>query len=277
MQRRSGVGLLATRRFAPLFVTNVLDAFNDNLFKTALLISASYGIYRADPAAGERLAVLATGVFVLPFFALSALAGQVARGRGAEPGTRYDVVTGAQVWSATVRAAGPERVEFTLETELLADPPLPITLLPAVFKYDRMEWAIEKATELGVERISPLLARRTEKHLAQAAGARVERWRRIAQEAAKQSRRADVPIIDDPQPVRAVLTAEARPGAKILLAESERVVSLSDVLRGEESRSGLSLALGPEGGWTVEAAIHGGPGWLLPQPENAHPHAFPGM
>ncbi len=74
----SGAGLLVSRRFAPLFVTNLLDAFNDNLFKTSLLISASYGVLRADPAAAERLAVLATGVFVLPFFALSALAGQVA-------------------------------------------------------------------------------------------------------------------------------------------------------------------------------------------------------
>lgn len=73
-----GAGLLVTRRFAPLLATNVLDAFNDNLFKTALLISASYGLYRNDPAGAERLAVLATGVFVLPFFALSALAGQVA-------------------------------------------------------------------------------------------------------------------------------------------------------------------------------------------------------
>lgn len=76
--RGSKAPLLATRRFAPLFVTNVLDAFNDNLFKTALLITSSYGVLRADPAGAERLAVLATGVFVLPFFALSALAGQVA-------------------------------------------------------------------------------------------------------------------------------------------------------------------------------------------------------
>ena len=77
-ERNSAAGLLISRRFAPLFITNLLDAFNDNLFKTALLISASYGIYRADPAAGERLGILATGVYVLPFFALSALAGQVA-------------------------------------------------------------------------------------------------------------------------------------------------------------------------------------------------------
>lgn len=77
-QGGSGAGLLVSRRFAPLFVTNLLDAFNDNLFKTSLLISAAYGVYRADPAAAERLAILATGVFVLPFFALSALAGQVA-------------------------------------------------------------------------------------------------------------------------------------------------------------------------------------------------------
>ncbi len=78
LERGSGAGLLIRRSFAPLFFTNVLDAFNDNLFKTALLIDASYGVYRADPAAGERLALVATGVFVLPFFALSALAGQVA-------------------------------------------------------------------------------------------------------------------------------------------------------------------------------------------------------
>lgn len=77
-ETRSAAGLLISRRFAPLFTTNLLDAFNDNLFKTALLISASYGIYRDDPAAGERLAVMATGIFVAPFFALSALAGQVA-------------------------------------------------------------------------------------------------------------------------------------------------------------------------------------------------------
>jgi acyl-[acyl-carrier-protein]-phospholipid O-acyltransferase / long-chain-fatty-acid--[acyl-carrier-protein] ligase len=70
--------LLTKRRFAPLFVTNLIDVFNDNLFKTALLMLASYGVYRADPAKAASLATLATGVFILPFFLFSALAGQIA-------------------------------------------------------------------------------------------------------------------------------------------------------------------------------------------------------
>ncbi|MGI4944829.1 MAG: acyl-[ACP]--phospholipid O-acyltransferase [Janthinobacterium lividum] len=70
--------LLTKRRFAPLFVTNLIDVFNDNLFKTALLILASYGVYRADPAKAASLATIATGVFILPFFLFSALAGQIA-------------------------------------------------------------------------------------------------------------------------------------------------------------------------------------------------------
>ncbi len=70
--------LLARRRFGPLFATNLLGVFNDNLFKTALLILAAYGLYRAAPEKAALLAPVATGVFILPFFLFSALAGQVA-------------------------------------------------------------------------------------------------------------------------------------------------------------------------------------------------------
>ncbi len=72
------LALLTKRRFAPLFVTNLLGTFNDNLFKTGLLMLASYGLYRADPAKGALMAALATGLFILPFFLFSALAGQIA-------------------------------------------------------------------------------------------------------------------------------------------------------------------------------------------------------
>ena len=75
---------------------------------------------------------------------------------------------------------------------------MPITLLLAIFKFDRMEWAIEKCTELNVTTIVPVVARRTEKHLALAAAKRVERWRRIAREAAEQSRRTSPPEISEP-------------------------------------------------------------------------------
>ena len=70
--------LLTKRRFAPLFATNLLDVVNDNLFKTGLLIMASYGLYRALPNMAAMLATVATGVFILPFFLFSALGGQVA-------------------------------------------------------------------------------------------------------------------------------------------------------------------------------------------------------
>ena len=91
---------------------------------------------------------------------------------------------------AIIASVADERVEFELGEEITVPRPLPITLLLAVFKFDRMEWAIEKCTELNVTSIIPVIARRTEKHLAQAAEKRVERWRRIAREASEQARRA---------------------------------------------------------------------------------------
>src|SRR5690348_12973983 len=115
----------------------------------------------------------------------------------AQPGMAFDIVAGDRVWHAVVAAISGDAVRFNLLAEVPAEPALPITLLLAVFKFDRMEWAIEKATELGVSRIVPIVTRRCEKHLAQAAPGRTERWRRIAHESAKQSRRSDIPVIED--------------------------------------------------------------------------------
>ena len=115
-----------------------------------------------------------------------------------------------------------------------------------------MEWGIEKATELGVAAITPILARRTEKHLAQAAAKRVERWRKIALEAAKQSRRSDLPAIHDPIALSARLK-QASTAHRILLAENEMQITLSEriatALAGAASPHTFELAIGPEGGW----------------------------
>ncbi len=72
------VSLLAKRRFGPLFVVQFLGAFNDNLLKFALLFLANFGLYAAAPEKAELLATVATGLFILPYFLLSALAGQLA-------------------------------------------------------------------------------------------------------------------------------------------------------------------------------------------------------
>jgi 16S rRNA (uracil1498-N3)-methyltransferase len=151
-----------------------------------------------------------------------------------------------------------DEVVFTLHEELEAEAALPVHLLMAVFKFDHMEWGIEKATELGAARITPVLARRTEKHLAQAAAKRVERWRRITLEAAKQSRRTDVPVVDEPVALKAAL-AMVDAETKLLLAETEQENTLSAGLVGA---SDVALAIGPEGGWTVEEmALFSENGW----------------
>ncbi len=176
----------------------------------------------------------------------------------AEPGQVFDVVANGFLHRAEIISAGEQEVIFTLHEELEADAALPVHLLMAVFKFDHMEWGIEKATELGVSRITPVIARRTEKHLGLAAAKRVERWRRITLEASKQSRRTDVPVVDDPVALKVALagvTAET----KLLLAETEQENTLSAGLVGARD---VALAIGPEGGWAPEEmALFSGSGW----------------
>jgi 16S rRNA (uracil1498-N3)-methyltransferase len=118
----------------------------------------------------------------------------------------------------------------------------------AVYKFDRMEWAIEKCTELGVTRIVPVIARRTDAHLATAAAKRVERWRRIAHEAAQQSRRQRVPQIDEAVKLKVALNVET--GVRLLLNENEQAKKIYDVL--SEKPQEVAIAVGPEGGWADE-------------------------
>ena len=174
----------------------------------------------------------------------------LARVLRAQPGQIFDLVANGFLHRAEITSVSETEVAFILLEELDADAALPLTLLLAVFKFDHMEWAIEKATELGVATITPILARRTEKHLTLAAPRRAERWRRIALEAAKQSRRSDIPTITDPIPLKLALTQQTSP-TRILLSETEQHQTISAVLT-LRSVSELALAIGPEGGWTPE-------------------------
>ncbi|HZP07685.1 MAG TPA: RsmE family RNA methyltransferase [Terracidiphilus sp.] len=201
---------------------------------------------------------------------VGAQAEHMARVLRAREGMEADVVAGGRVFHAAVAAvslAGEEsEVRFNLLAELEADPALPVTLLLAIYKFDHMEWAIEKATELGVAAIAPMIAQRTEKHLAQAAAKRVERWRRIAHESAKQARRSDVPTVHDPLS----LAERVRPASKavrLVLAEQERTTTLRHAL--DEALASASseaptteMAIGPEGGWApAEEALFDTNGW----------------
>ena len=197
---------------------------------------------------------------------VGAQAEHLARVLRAQPGVEADVVAGGHVFHATVAAVTPREVRFNLITELEADPALPVTLVLAIYKFDRMEWAIEKLTELGVAAIAPVVARRTEKHLAEAAEKRAERWRRIVHEAAQQSRRSDVPIIFDPAPLSKRVRA-ASEATRIVLAEQERTTTLCHSLEeavaaAENEMPTLEVAIGPEGGWAPEEeALFDANGW----------------
>ncbi|HTW59546.1 MAG TPA: RsmE family RNA methyltransferase [Terriglobales bacterium] len=191
----------------------------------------------ADEVSGNRAAL--TG----------AHADHLVRVLRARVGQEFDMAAGADVRRATVVAIAGDRVEFELGEKIPAVEVARVTLLLAVFKFDRMEWAIEKCTELGVARIVPVIARRTDAHLAAAAGKRVERWRRIALQAAEQSRREGPPEIEAPSKLGDVIT---RPGSlRIVLAEAERQILLRDLIASARIHD-LLLAVGPEGGWSAE-------------------------
>jgi 16S rRNA (uracil1498-N3)-methyltransferase len=193
-------------------------------------------------------------------------AAHMARVLRAQPGMEADVVAGGHVFHAEVVAVAADEIRFNLIAEVQADPALPLTLVMSIFKFDHMEWAIEKATELGVAAIAPVIARRTETHLAHAAEKRTERWRRIAHQAAQQSRRSDVPLVHSPvalaERVRAASTA-----TRIVLAEQERTTTLRQALdeaieQAEADMPSLELAIGPEGGWSPEEeALFDANGW----------------
>jgi len=176
-------------------------------------------------------------------------------------GQDFDIANGAAVRRGRIISVADDRVEFELNEEVSAASLSEITLVLAIFKFDRMEWAIEKCTELGVSRIVPVIARRTDAHLAAASKKRVERWQRIARQASEQSRRAAPPKIAAPIKMAEALKLQA--ALRIVLAESEEQTLLRDAVNPQSANGGIILAVGPEGGWTEdELQLFQRAGWI---------------
>lgn len=173
-------------------------------------------------------------------------------------GQEFDVAADGVLRLGTVVLATHEEVEFHLGAEVESAALPPVIAYLSIFKFDRLEWALEKLTELGVSRIVPMVAQRTEEHLAKAAGKRVERWRKLAREASQQSRRIAPPEIAEPAMLRKAI-AEAQ-GSRIVLSEAEEHISLKSALL--ECPLPLLLAFGPEGGWSEsELQLFSAGGW----------------
>ncbi|MGA2345402.1 MAG: RsmE family RNA methyltransferase [Candidatus Sulfotelmatobacter sp.] len=179
----------------------------------------------------------------------------------ARVGQEFDISAGGVVRRGRIATVQESRVEFELGEQVQAAPMANLTLVLAIFKFDRMEWAIEKCTELGVSRIVPVICRRTDSHLALAATKRADRWRKLALQAAEQSRRAVPPEIAAPVELQDALNATTV-ASRIVLAESEEQVELRDVLASHPEGE-VALAIGPEGGWVEdELQLFQKAGWI---------------
>jgi 16S rRNA (uracil1498-N3)-methyltransferase len=169
----------------------------------------------------------------------------------AEPGEVYEISDNNHAYLAKIESVRKSSIIFQVIEELsVTAGAAPLCLFPAIFKFDRFEWMIEKATELGVTRIEPFSAVRSERGLAQATAKRITRWEKIALEASQQSRRKKLPEIVVAEGLDIILTRELE--WKILLDESKSAPPLLALVesakRGAVDRIGVLL--GPEGGWT---------------------------
>lgn len=183
----------------------------------------------------------------------------LARVLRAEVGQQYEISDGQRIYLAQIEEVGKIAVTFRVLEILEEQPPLPLlTLYMALIKFDRFEWVVEKATELGATSIVPVECARSEAGLMAASVKRSERWRKIAWESSQQSRRVAVPEIAD-----AVRVGFVSPlGVGCRLEEQSGTRLLRDVLDSAGGRQSTSLLIGPEGGWTEgERAALDASGW----------------
>lgn len=193
-------------------------------------------------------------------FYVQEIAGEIATLRGetaqhirkvlrGERGQRYEISDGSGLWLAELADFGKDTVVFRLLEQLeVVPPPVRLHLLASLIKFDAFEWMLEKATELGVEQVTPVYAMRSDKGLDQAARKRRERWLRIVAESGQQCRRLAPPVLHEvvtlPQALKSAANVrlwleEQRSGAKLLTALPEQ--------RGSEDV--VAMLCGPEGGW----------------------------
>ncbi len=174
----------------------------------------------------------------------------------AEPGQLYELSDGESVWLARTEKVNRDAIHFALVERLAVHvAPVQLTLLLAIVKFDRFEWAIEKATELGVDEIVPVLAGRSEHGLMAAAAKRANRWARILLESAQQARRLRIPTLGEAAKPRDAFES-AKSHVRLLLSERVGATPMRALLEPAATQvradrmAKVAVAIGPEGGWT---------------------------
>jgi 16S rRNA (uracil1498-N3)-methyltransferase len=171
-----------------------------------------------------------------------------------EAGQKFEITDNRRAWLASVETARKDLVRFNVIEELAVSPELPcVTLYLALIRFERFEWAVEKATELGVGRIVPVEANRSERGLFAGAQKRAERWKRIARESSEQSRRLRAPEIANP--IRLPDISKDPADHRCWLDEQPGAPPLFDVFSFHAGDS-AAVIIGPEGGWTESEREH---------------------
>lgn len=165
-----------------------------------------------------------------------------------EAGQTFEITDNSRVWLASVETARKDLVRFRVIEEIASGPEIPhVALYLSLIKFERFEWAVEKATELGVARIVPVEASRSEQGLLAGAMKRVERWRRIAHEASEQARRLRAPVIANPVRFREAL--EDTSTHRVWMDEQSGAKPLSEIFTLRPGDT-CAVMIGPEGGWS---------------------------
>ncbi|MBC8357321.1 MAG: 16S rRNA (uracil(1498)-N(3))-methyltransferase [Candidatus Aminicenantes bacterium] len=147
---------------------------------------------------------------------------------------------------------------FILEKMDKVEPKVKITVAQALIKSKNMDIIIQKSTELGVTTFIPVISTRTIIKIEGKIQKKLEKWQKIAHEAAKQSQHSSVPAILSPKPLKKLIE-ERREVKKLILSENQGkhlkdilIEGLGSKYQKENPPSSVLVLIGPEGGWTEE-------------------------
>jgi 16S rRNA (uracil1498-N3)-methyltransferase len=160
-------------------------------------------------------------------------------------------------YHASLTRLSPREISLRLLREpssVVAESPLKIILGVGLLKSSKLDWLIQKTTELGVAEVVPFYSLHVVPQWEESrARLRQSRWEKIASEAAKQCGRAQVPKIHSPRSFEEVLVMKSEEATKILLWEKEPAGSLKNV--SPSTASAIYALIGPEGGFSDEEAL----------------------
>ncbi|RKH32367.1 16S rRNA (uracil(1498)-N(3))-methyltransferase [Corallococcus sicarius] len=171
-----------------------------------------------------------------------------------EDGDALEVFDGkGRAFEARVSGLGAEEVRLVLGTVRVTPPAREMSVLQGLPKGDKLEWVLQKGTELGATAFHPVAtARSVVKLEPKRAEERTQRWAKIVEEAARQCRRDDVPRVHVPCPLLDAARS-LTPGTLLLvLDEEESAVPLGEAFRGAGPGTPVALVIGPEGGLARE-------------------------